>query len=98
VAHWLWAVLILLAVVSAAYLLVPQLFGAGHDPPHSWQDDARCSTDQMLVQEVRWMDAGVIPDNAQNESSKHVLNAVDDARAGGGTCDEVLARFQQLLT
>jgi hypothetical protein len=63
----------------------------------AWEVDPRCSIDQMLVAEVKWMDQGIIPDTASNESSEYVLAAIDDATAEGGTCDDVLRRLQQAL-
>jgi hypothetical protein len=63
-----------------------------------YRDDSRCSDEAMLTQEVKWMDDGTIPDNAENESSLEVVQKLDDAKAAGGTCDEVLDRFLASLS
>jgi hypothetical protein len=67
------------------------------DTANAWQTDSRCTTEDMTLQEVKWMDEGVIADNARNESSEFVLEQIQTAQAGGGSCDEVLARFLALM-
>lgn len=65
--------------------------------PASWRNDPRCSLEKLLVTEVALMDDGLIPDNAQNESSSHVLAVVKKAERAGGDCDAVRQRMRVLL-
>jgi hypothetical protein len=63
----------------------------------NWKSDPRCSVTKLLTSEIAWMDDGTIPDNAQNESSAHVLAKITKAEAQGGSCDEVRQRLMHSL-
>ena len=65
--------------------------------PTNWKADPRCSLGKLIDTEIEWMDSGVIPDNANNESSAKVLAGISRARAAGGSCEEVRARLLQEL-
>jgi hypothetical protein len=62
-----------------------------------WKHDPRCTLTKLLTTEIAWMDDGIIPDNAKNESSAHVLATVTSAEKQGGSCDDVRTRLEQEL-
>lgn len=64
----------------------------------SWRNDPRCRLDKLMVTEVALMDDGLIPDNARNESSAHVLAVISRAERLGGSCDAVRQRMRTLLS
>lgn len=70
---------------------------AGTGSQGAWKHDPRCSLEKLVTVEVTWMDDGTIPDNAQNESSAHVLAEITKAEKQGGSCDDVRARLLQAL-
>jgi hypothetical protein len=63
-----------------------------------WKHDPRCRLDKLMVTEVALMDDGLIPDNARNESSAHVLAVISRAERPGGSCDAVRQRMRTLLS
>lgn len=76
----------------------PPAPSTSHQSNASWKHDPRCSLEKLLVTEVALMDDGLIPDNARNESSAHVLSVITRAERSGGSCDAVRQRMRTLLS